>query len=277
MSADKYAKKPQPLQRRKLGRLFGLLITILLIVVFVFAPFTARNRSLIVMAVYDAYIEARSLPRDIGLNADMPLKAMDFYPIMITFNDDEGMSGRLGKPVRFTVDYTFADYDCLSGHSGFYDFANPLYNSYIGVYYLQGLGRQADQQAAFDIAEYDQRCLALAAIGLDYVDSKFEASGVKSSTAKNFAGYTWTCYDAAIITNGPEHVRTVFNTGYLQFGNPPKTSEHYPQRTMYGRIYITYFQEMDLNVGLYIIAKDTDILEKIDNSVISEVKLTWKK
>lgn len=248
-----------------------LAVMICLITAFLLLPFGARCRALLIMGTYDAVNGAASLPREAGLKVEIPHRNMDFFPIMLTCNANEGISRWLNTPVRFTVDYAIADFKPFSGHSGFYDESHPLYNAYTGVYYLQRLKKAADDQIAFDMAAFDQRCLALPSIGLNYADSVFEASEV-ICTAKRFAGYDWTCIDAAILTNGPEHTRTAFHAGYIQYGSPPETSLHYPARNMRGRIYLTYLNDLDLNIGLYIIAKDEAVLSEIDQKIISRAR-----
>ena len=136
-------------QAASAGRLPGrfwplrLLAFLLLLAVFLFAPFTAGTRAFAITSAYDFYCERKSLPHELGLDIEMPIANMDFFPLMITYNDDNGMSTWLGRPVRFTVDYAVADFGFLSGHSRFYDFESPLYNAYVGAYYLHGLASRS--------------------------------------------------------------------------------------------------------------------------------------
>jgi hypothetical protein len=69
----------------------GLFIIALLITV-ALAPFLAPYRSLAVMGLYDRYFEASSLPRDYGLKMQMPLRENGFFPFLINFQADAGMS-----------------------------------------------------------------------------------------------------------------------------------------------------------------------------------------
>ena len=254
-----------------------LLMILCLLAVFFLAPFTAGLRSVAIMAAYDLYSEQISLPHDTGLSLAMPLQNMDFYPVMVTFSDDMGMSAWFNTPVRFTVDYTIGSYPFLSGHSRFYDVDSPLYAAYTGAYYLKGLGHAADRDTVMQITDFDQRCLALPAVGLSTAHVQFSAENIRQSDqAIQISGYDWQRFDAAILTNGPEHPYKGFKTGDLLFGIPPPAKEDYPLRQLAGRIYTTYFARKDLTVGLYILAKDEPTLDQIDRLVVSQTCLKWQ-
>lgn len=260
-----------------LRRLLPLALVLILLALFVFAPFMAGPRSLAVVSAYDWYCEQSSLPTAVGLTLDMPIGNMGFHPVMVTFNDDPGMSSWLGRQVAFTVDYAVGSFGLFSSHSRFYEPQDPLYGAYVGAYYIRGLGSPADAQTVMNVAAFDQRCLALPALGLDTKDAVFQADDV-NETNQNIAlaGYDWHRYDAAITTNGPEHTKTGSRSGYVLFGDPPPASQQYPLRQMAGRIYVTYFAGRDLTVGLYIIAKDASVIDQIDSQVLSKVRITWK-
>jgi hypothetical protein len=261
----------------KCKKLVARLAVLCLLAVFIFAPFTAGIRSIAVMGAYDLYCNQTSLPHALGLSLDMPLQNLDLFPVMVTMSDDAGMSSWLHTPVRFTVDYTIGGYPFLSGHSRFYDTDSPLYGAYIGAYYLYGLGHATDNDTVMQITAFDQRCLALPAAGLDAARAQFSAGNIRQdSKAVNISGYDWQRYDADISTNGPEHQKKGFQTGYLLFGDPPPSEEDYPLRTMAGRIYTTYIADKDLTVGLYILARDEGMVKEIDRRVVSQMRLTWQ-
>lgn len=266
------------LESRKYGRLHksgsALLIFLCLAVFLLFMPFTAGIRSLVAASVYDCFCDKQSLPDKLGIKLEMPLQNTDFLPLLLTYNDDMGMSAWLHKPVRFTVDYTVGGFEFLSNHSRFYDIGSTLYNTYTGAYYLQGLGRPADKETILNIAAYDQCCLALPAIGLNTDQAVFEACGIRQYDAnEKIAGYDWQCYDAVIITNGPEHTKKSFHTGYILFGEPPPAKTEYPLRQMAGRIYTTYLKDTDLTIGLYIIAKNEDVLTEVNGEILMKIKI----
>jgi hypothetical protein len=269
--------RPSFPRRRLLRWLLPLLLVLCILAVVVFAPFMARVRALAVMSVYDLVYERDSVPLKLGLSVEMPLEKTDLFPLMITFNEDQGMSSWLGSPVHFTVDYAVADYTFLSDHSRFYDPESPLYGAYVGAYYLQGLGRLPDRDTVMQVAAFDQRCLALPAIGLGLKDSAFRVNAVReSSEAVSIGSYSWKCYDAAVTTNAPDHRQAGYESGAFLFGRPHASAAQYPMKEMAGRIYITYFKDQDLAVGLYIIAKDASVLAQIDRDVLSRSLLRWK-
>ena len=216
-------------RRRWQKRLPALAALLVCLLTLIFAPFTASLRTKIILPAYDFVCEQNSLPHKLGLSVQMPLDRLGFYPLMITWSDDTGMSQWLQKPVQFTVDYAVADFDFLSAHSHsrFYDRDDALYGAYAGAYYLRGLGGPTDPDTVMQIATFDQRCLALPALGLTTERSVFRAESIQKS-ATQLAGLTWQRYDASIVTNGPEHVKQGFQTGYILFGDPPPAKENYP-------------------------------------------------
>ncbi|MGL5247475.1 MAG: hypothetical protein ACRC8U_04670, partial [Brooklawnia sp.] len=89
------------LRRRRWGWLAGGLALLVLVNLAV-NPWFARYRSLALMTGYDWLFERRSVPRETGVQVAMPLRGAGLYPLMITFNDNEGMSAWLGAQVDFT-------------------------------------------------------------------------------------------------------------------------------------------------------------------------------
>lgn len=265
------AKKHSRFHKRALV----LLIFFLAAVVFLFAPFTAGIRSLAAASVYDFFCEKQSLPEKLGIKLEIPLQNTEFLPLMLTYNDDRGMSAWLHKPVRFTVDYTAGGFEFLFDHSRFYDKNSALYNAYTGAYYLQGIGKPADKETILKVAAFDQRCLALPAIGLSTDQAVFEAFNIREHTeTTEISGCEWHRFDAEITTNGPEHTKKAFQTGYILFGCPPRATAEYPLRPMIGRIYTTYLKDIDLTIGLYVIAKDEYVLTKINREILLKARIS---
>ena len=186
-------------RRRRWGWLAAGLALLVLVNLAV-NPWFARYRSLALMTGYDWWFERRSVPRETGVQVAMPLRDAGLYPLMITFNDDEGMSAWLGSQVDFTVEFTFADFGRWQPHSAIFEPGHPLYAAYVGSYYLKGRGRPLSADEVALVAEFDQRRLALPALGLDFDDNHFE---VLDSSARpvNFAGRDWTSHDATVSTN----------------------------------------------------------------------------
>lgn len=259
--------------RPRRWRLLTAALGVALVLSLAFAPWLAKYRSLAVMSAYDWNYERTSLPHDAGVRVEMPLRGSGLYPLMITFNADQAMSHWLGEDVRFTVDFTFADFRAWQGHSGIFDPDDPLYGAYVGAYYLQGLGRAVSPTEVAQIAEFDQRGFALPALGLGFDDSRFEI--LESSVQPvRFAGLDWASHDARVRTNCPDHSPSGFLASYLQFGTPPRTSQHYPDCELWARIEVTYLAEQDLTIGLYIIAASPAEVDRLSQDVVRRSVIT---
>lgn len=245
------------MKKRRHRWLIALGVVVLLLANLAVNPWCARGRSLILMAGYDQVYERQSLPHDAGMHAEMPLDGTGLYPLLITFNDDPGMSGWLGEDVRFTVDFTFADFELWRGYSGIYDPENPLYGAYVGSYYVQGLGRELTDDEVTKIAEFDQRRLALPALGLGYSDNEFTVLSSESAPVE-FSDRQWMNYQASIVTNCPAHSPDGFQISHLQFGRPPASPEQYPLCQMSAQIDVGYFPDQDLTIGLYVLSTSAD-------------------
>lgn len=230
-------------------------------------PWLARYRSLAVMSVYDRSYERAALPRDTGVRVEMPLGGSGLYPIMITFNADEAMSRWLDADVRFTVDFTFADFAAWQDHSAIFDPDDPLYGAYVGTYYLQGLGRASSAAEVQRVAEFDQRWFALPALGLGFDQNQFEVLA-SSEQPVWFAGREWASHDALVRTNCPDHSPAGLRASYLQFGTPPRTPRQYPACELSARIDMTYLAAQDLTVGLYIMAASPAEVDRLSEQVV---------
>ncbi|WIY81757.1 hypothetical protein [Propionimicrobium sp. PCR01-08-3] len=256
-AADRPSGKGRSTRSRWLRRLIALGVVVFLVANVAVNPWCAKIRSLALMSGYDWVYERDSVPHDTGIRADMPLDGTELYPLMVTFNDDAGMSQWLGEDVRFTVDFTFADFEPWRGYSGIYDPENPLYGAYVGSYYVQGLGRELTDDEVTKIAEFDQRRLALPALGLGYSDNEFTVLTSESAPVE-FSGHDWTNYQASIVTNCPAHSPDGFQISHLQFGGPPASSEQYPLCQMSAQIDVGYFPDQDLTIGLYVLSTSAD-------------------
>lgn len=263
----------RPAARRM--RRAGLLL-ILTLLLWLFAPFAARSRSLVIMTLYDRYCERDSIQHTRGIRTDLPLEGSGLYPLQVTFNAHAGLSSALGQDVRFSIDYTFADFPTSAGpvrrsSSAFYDPTSPLYGAYLGVYYVEGLGKALDPQTAFAVPAYDQQHLALPALGLPAAKTSFSADGITTgeTTVSGTGSEPWTLYEADILTNGPEHEPDSFLPAYIQFGRPSGATEgDYPLRGMRGAVAGKYFAGKDLNIGLYVIARDQVVVDRLMDNVL---------
>ncbi len=241
----------RPPRRRRRRWLVAVAVVLVLLANLAFNPWFARWRSLALMAGYDQVYERDSVPHDAGVRAEMPLAGTGLYPRMITFNADSAMSAWLGSDVRFTVDFTFADFEPWRGYSAIFDPDDPLHGAYVGAYYVQGLGRELTDAEVTRVAEFDQRGFALPALGLGFAESQFDVLSSDAASV-SFAGRDWTSYQAAVLTNCPEHTPDGFLASYLQFGTPPAADQQYPACRMAAQIDVTYLPAEDLTIGLYV-------------------------
>ena len=234
-------------------------------------PGLARARSLLLMTGYDLFHKSQALSRDTNMEAHFTLSGHDLYPRLITFNADAGMSAWLEQPVRFTVAFTFGDFAPGSDHSRFYDPADELYGAYLGAYYLQGLGHDLGASEVAKMAEFDQRHLALPALGLPIAQSHFTVRDTQT-WPQAFANLNWTAYEATVLTNCPDHTPTGFRPAYLQFGWPPSTDRQFPGCELAARITVTRLAEQDLTIGLFVLAPSRATMARLDSEVLNQVR-----
>ena len=213
------------------------------------------------------------MPRQTGVAVEMPLRGSGLYPLMITFNADRPMSDWLGAEVSFTVEFTFADFAPRQGHSSIFDPGHPLYGAYVGSYYLHGLGRPLSTAEVARVAEFDQRMLALPALGLRLADNRFEVLAT-STRPVGYAGLNWTSRDATVLTNCPDHSPDGFLLAYLQFGTPPRTDRHYPVCELAARIDVAWLPEHDLSVGTYIMAATGAEVDRMSAQVVQQATVS---
>jgi hypothetical protein len=61
----------------------------------------------------------------------------DWYPFVITFNDDEGFSNFIGRDLNYTVLYNFGAFEYLNGASMIYNPQSQYYSSFYGAYFIK--------------------------------------------------------------------------------------------------------------------------------------------
>lgn len=258
--------------RRRRWRWLISLVVVVVLLNLGLNPWFARTRSVVVMAAYEWSFERSSVSATTGIRADLPLSESGLYPLMVTFNADEAMSRWLDANVSFTVDYTFADFRPWRGHSQIFEPDDPRYGAYLGAYYLQGYGRALTADEVGLVAQFDQRVLALPALGLGFPDNHFTIGQTQTSQT-HFGGHEWTSHRAQVQTNCPDHSPDGFLASYLQFGTPPATGQHYPVCAMASRIDVVYLPEHDLTIGLYVMAPEVDEVDVLHASVIEQVAI----
>ncbi|MFW6016594.1 MAG: hypothetical protein ACOCRK_09155, partial [bacterium] len=111
-----------------------------LLILFLIISIYPRLRSLVIMKIRDFYYNLESVPNQNNTSLDLPINNMDYYPFLISFNSSEGISNYLKTDVNLTIEFAFADFK--NRRSQIYNENSPLYNSYIGVYYLKGFQKE---------------------------------------------------------------------------------------------------------------------------------------
>ncbi|MDD2214942.1 MAG: hypothetical protein PHR21_10460 [Oscillospiraceae bacterium] len=273
------ARRPPRRHRR---RWLSLGLVALALLLFLLLPALAGPRAVLLMSAYDQLNERHSVARQSGVTVSLPLDTQimgtALLPVMNTFNASAGLSAYLNQTVTFSIDYAVAGFKPLAARSEFYNPDSPLYNSYLGCYYVGGLGRELTTTELMTVTAFDQTCLALPALGLATADSQFEATDLQTHTV-TLAGQTWLQVDASLRTNGPLHHVRGFQTGYLQFGWPPAAAggqaTDYAPLAMYGRMYLLYLPDKDLNLALYAMTANQSALDQIDQQILRQVRLTY--
>lgn len=264
------------MKRKRRGLFLLLLSTLLLLLSFLFLPCFSRDRALMALRIYDRYQEKDSVADALGMEISFPLESMRLFPLLSTYNDHEGISELLSRKVRFTVEYSFGDFVRDRGCSRIYLRDDPLYNAYAGVYLVRGFGESLREEELLRITGYDLQELALPSVGLAASQSTFLINDQRLHEEKvSFAGFTWTVFSSSLVTNGPEHAFREFSPGDIQFGRSPEVTKDYPLVPMEGRIYHTYLSRLDLNLALFILARNEQVLLSLEKEMISEMTIRF--
>ncbi len=277
----------------------GLLRKLLLaaaLVAFLLSPLSSMARSLAVMAPYSLLCYQRSVLKQEGIRLRIPggistLKS-DWYPIVITFNDDEGMSRYLGEDVRFTVLYSFGHYDHFKGSSVYYDPISPYFSSFYGGYIIKpedgtrrfGFNKDGTVNTTelAKVPEYDQLYLVLSSLGCPGDKLLFKSTDALIEYDVEYAGFSgWVRIDSNIRTSSPVHEYKEFHQAYLQYGKPfirqkdKAGLEEFYAVTLRGRAYARYFEEFKATIVLYIMAPSWTTVEECDSMLLSRTRIQW--
>jgi hypothetical protein len=225
------------------------------------------------MKVYSFYNNINSIPNESNIQVTLPIKNMNYYPMLIRTHVDLNSFSNLKNEISITIDFSFANFDGSS--SGIYDYSNKLYNSYVGVYYLKGANNSLDKETAYELVAYDSKHLALPALGLSSNEATFKVTNYTVKPDFLIDELYWSVYNAKIIMNGPEHPNKGFLPSYIQFGTPPENSSSYPKRDMYGTMYCRYFENLNVNICIYASAKDKETLEEIKSKILTQATVKY--
>lgn len=262
-----------------------LIIWVLLVVLFIQTPTFQWLKSITVMGVYSKYEEGHSLLTDknIGINipGGMATKERDWYPFVMTFNDDIGFSRYIGREVRMTVLYNFGYFSPWERQSIYYDESSPYYNSFYGAYAVSHASGEAfgynddmvDIEEMTDIATYDVTHLVLESIGSK--NPKFEFTNINLKEAVLFEEEGWSVVDAEIKVSGSMHSYQKDYQAYIQYGRPPhkEVVEDYKMTDMYGRIYVKYYESQQTTIFFYCIAKEAFIIDDWEGAIMNQTTI----
>lgn len=258
--------------------------------VFAASPLFPCAKSLAVMKIYSLANEKDSLMREKGIEIEIPgggkTKEKDWYPFVMTYNADSEFRSFTGKQdARLTIMYNFPAFDISKGCSRLYDDGSPYYGGFYGAYAAEGkLGFNDDgsfnAEEASVVPEFDLRKLVLEDMGMKRSDGIFEWHAARVEENIEYAGHDgWTFTDADMTVNGTLHVPKENYRNYIQYGRPAydlKGKDEFAPVAMKGRLYARYFEEKDVSIYFYIMAKDMETLEECDEKILSEscVRLT---
>ncbi len=265
------------------------LIVVLGIALYTQTPSFNWMKSLVIMSGYSAYEANHSLLKDVGVDVSIPggmstLKR-DWYPFVITFNDDQGFSRYTGRDSRMTVLYNFGHFPFWRGYSAYYDVDSPYYNSFYGAYAIQtrdgepfGFAEgEADISEIGLVPTYDMKWLVLSSIGVEIPVFDYEVTQVFE--APLLGGEEWFCFDADMLLNGSAHSYKKDYRAYIQYGIPPARESEipdYPLVKMRGRIYGKYFEKQDISLFFYCIATDDDVIEEWERTIMAQTEVRFE-
>jgi hypothetical protein len=242
------------------------------------------------MSFYSYICSNKSFINKSDINIKIPggltTKEKDWYPFVITFNDDEGFSNFIGRDLNYTVLYNFGAFEYLNGASMIYNPQSQYYSSFYGAYFIKEL-ENSDQKFAYDndgkinIEEavlpgtYDINTLVLGGFRLDNPVSNYYVNSIKQ--VDNFIGFdNWTVIDMSITTHGFNHKYKNNYQSYIQYGKPPSkynTDVDFPIIKLKSRIYVRYFESKKCTVFLYVIAPNRKTIEECDKLFLQKATI----
>jgi hypothetical protein len=268
-------KGAEVLKERNIRKRVWLLIIAVLVILFFVSPLFPFIRSMVVMGVYDAINEKKSLmeKEDIKLHIPGGLTTWksDWYPFVMTFVADQAYEVYSGEEdAKLTILYNFPAFSMTAGCSRLYDTGSPYYNSFYGAYLVRDSSNEAlakEQGVAEEaarIARFDFFRLVLGDFGLAPSAQVFDFQVRSEEKDINFLGYDgWVRLTADLRVNGSAHEKDEFVTSYLQYGAPEFAFEGqaFAPVDMKGLIYARYFQEWDAGVYFYVMGGEDIYLE----------------
>lgn len=267
----------------------GLMI-IGILVIFVISPYFQFVKGLVIMSIYSKQEAGYSLLNKEKIQIDMPgglstLKK-DWFPLIMTFNDDYGFSNYSEQDVQLSILYNFGAFEYLKGASAYYNPKSQFFNAFYGAYAVKGsdfaFGYREDGTPDYEqmaeVPEYDMSVLVLESIGCE--DPTFQFDMDATYKIDEFLGYKdWDVIEATLTTNSPVHKVVDSYQAYIQYGKPSKTyytGKDFPEIQVKGKIYARYFKEKGCSIFLYVIAPNAAAILQCDQDFLQKTSITLK-
>ncbi len=282
--------------KKRKFRKAAVAITILTAVaVFVISPYSQYTLSLSVMSVYSKICEQESILKEKEMELEIPggceTEEADWYPFVMTFNPSQSaIENYLGeKGARLTILYNFPAFDLRwgKGCSRLYDDTSPYYNGFYGAYILSSdsesqqekLSEEPEQQRLIEligkITQFDYQRLVIGDFPIEPNQEIFRWKIRQIKKKTSVAGSDgWLRIDADMLVNGALHQPKSFVRSYLQYGSPKyDVKMDFAPAEMKGRIYAKYFEEQDVTVFFYVLARTDEVLENCDRKMLQTALL----
>lgn len=251
-----------------------------------------KTRVLLTVKVYKELNKKESILSVENVDIEIPsgsyTQSKDWFPMMIWYHDEGGFSQLMGEELDLTVLYAFGDFNSSFGTSSYYDVESSFYGAFYGGYAIKNKDNPKDRFGFNDdnsiaakelesVPKYDQTYLVLPALGCPAKERVFQSKVINVKDNTTYAGSSgWTRIDTSIYTNGPAHHSDSFNIGYLQYGKPLKpiaSNPNFQPQWFLGRMYVKYFEEIEMTIGLYVMCKDEKQLNICDETLLNNTKI----
>ena len=280
------------MNRKSLG---FILILIILVLIFLNTSLWMTLRSYIAMFFYSKVHENNSLLNKHNIQLKIPgglsTTNKDWYPFVMTFNDDTGFSRYYNRNFSLTILYNFGHFEVKDGSSSYYNPNSKYFSSFYGGYLVKNNDGQTRAFGFYNdgrinseeislVPEYDQKQLVLGSLGCPRNEMRFDVSINDIKYNVNYINHeNWVKIDSTIITNSPLHRSTKNHRAYIQYGKPIDryyAGKDFPIIELKGRTYVKYLEDYDMSIFLYILSPDMSTIEECDKAILSKTILEKK-